>query len=319
MHIEIQLPRPGVLALAIVAISGWAMYLGSGEPAVQTATVIEAPAITQTAPVTPSPAAPSPLVGQVVVQSPIDERTRNDNVEGSRLTQAEMRVKWARAEQEFLRQKQDILREQLESLQKERDALGPVIDAVLEERFRRSVQMLTALVKDEKKAEQFLLMTYRQEWEAEERAMAAAQGEPSGSVSLFYPVEPTLGISAYFMDPAYKQRFKVDHYAIDIPVPQGTDVVAAQDGVVKDVVDHGLGYNYVTIDHGGYATVYGHISEFSVRPGQRVRAGDRVGKSGGTPGLSGGGKSTGPHLHFGLYINGIPVDPLLYLPKWNAQ
>ena len=87
---------------------------------------------------------------------------------------------------------------------------------------------------------------------------------------------------------------------------------------MKDVVDHGLGYNYITIDHGGFATVYGHVSEFNVRPGQRVQAGDKIGKTGGMPGLRGGGSSTGPHLHFGVYVKGVPVDPLKYLPKYQG-
>ncbi len=313
MNIELHIPRPGVTLLAVAAISGWALYFTSGSTDASVsagqATVIEAPAME-------SPAAPvntpSPLVGSLV-ESPVV-----DSEEDIHLSQAEMRIKWARAEQELLRVKQDIIRDQLAGLQKERDALGDVIDPEIEQMFRQSVQMLTSLVKDEKKAEQFLLLSYRQEWEAEEQGMAAATGAPQGKVAVFWPVEPKIGISAYFLDKGYKERFKVEHYAIDIPVPQGTDLLAAQDGIVKNVVDHGLGYNYITIDHGGYATVYGHVSEFAVRPGQRVRAGDRIGRSGGMPGLPGGGSSTGPHVHFGLYLNGKPVDPLKYLPKYQG-
>ncbi len=307
MHIELHIPRPGLTLLAVAAVSGWALYFTSGTT--QSATMIEAPAME-------SPAAPvntpSPLLGSLT------ESPAMDSDEGSHLSQAEMRIKWARAQQELLRVKQDIIRDQLAGLQKERNALGDVIDPALEQMFRQSVQMLTSLVKDEKKAEQFLLAAYRQQWKAEEDAMAAATGAPQGAVAVFWPVEPKIGISAYFLDKGYKERFKVEHYAIDIPVPQGTDLLAAQDGVVKDVVDHGLGYNYITIDHGGYATVYGHVSAFSVRPGQRVRAGDRIGKSGGMPGLPGGGSSTGPHGHFGVYIKGKPVDPLKYLPKYQG-
>lgn len=318
MQIEIHLPRPGLIALTLAAISGWALYWNSGT--VQTASVIEAPAMEQgtssdhdrgDADVPPAPSLPP---SGIAIPAPVVVADAHD----AGLTPAEMRIKWMRAEQEFLRGQEDILREQLESLQKQREALGPAIDPDLEEQFRRSVQTLTSLVKDRKKGEQFLLMAYRQEWEAEERAMAAATGSPERPVSLLWPVEPAIGISAYFLDPGYKQRFKVEHYAIDVPVEQGTLVLAAADGIVKDVVDHGLGYNYVTVDHGGFATVYGHISSFAVRPGQRVRAGDPVGASGGMPGLPGGGKSTGPHLHFGLYVNGAPVDPLQYLPKYRG-
>lgn len=319
MSIEISIPRPGVTLLALAAAIGWGLYFASGNP--QTASVTEVPAI-QTSPsyvvepeITPGSRDGSPV-------PTIAELSAEKDQNGTGITQAEMRVKWARAEQEFLRKKQDIIRDQLAGLQKERDALEAAVDPAIEEQFRRSVQLLTSLVKDQQKAEQFLRASYRQQWEAEERVMTAAEGVPSKEVGFFWPVEPAIGISAYFLDQEYKERFKVDHYAIDIPTAQGTDVLAAADGIVKDVVDHGLGYNYVTIAHGdirngaphGVAAVYGHLSEFNVRPGQRIHAGDAIGKSGGMPGLPGGGSSTGPHLHFGLYVNGSPVDPLKYLP-----
>ncbi|MSR87541.1 hypothetical protein EXS70_05265 [Candidatus Peribacteria bacterium] len=309
MHIELHLPRPGVTLLAIFAVTGWTLFFSNTS---RSASVVEAPPMEIHTDASSSIA----VVALPVASSVIPYKQPVTEEEESHLSSAEMRIKWARAEQEFLRQKQDIIREQLEGLQKEREALGPNISPALEEQFRRSVQMFTSLVKDEEKAEQFMLTSYRQEWEAEERAIAASTGAPDKPVSLYWPVEPALGISAYFLDTGYKQRFKVEHYAIDIPVAQGTDILAAGDGIVTDVVDHGLGYNYITINHGGYATVYGHVSEFSVRPGQRVRLGDRIGKSGGMPGLPGGGSSTGPHVHFGVYVNGSPVDPLRYLPKF---
>ncbi len=321
MHIEIQLPRPGVLALSAAALVGWGMYFTSSS-ATQ-ATIVEAPpmqvesssSVAATSSVVTAPAA-EPVLSNAVALLPTQPTADADDSTG--LTQAEMRIKWTRAEQNYLRQKQDILREQLDGLQKQREELGSGINAVLEEQFRQSVQMLTSLVRDEKKADEFLLTSYRQEWDAEEKAMAAASGKLSGKVTLFWPVEPALGISAYFLDPSYKERFKVEHYAIDIPTDQGTTVLAAAEGVVKDVVDHGLGYNFVTVDHGGYATVYGHLSQFSVRPGTHVRAGDPLGLSGGMPGQPGGGSSTGPHLHFGLYLKGVPVDPLKYLPAYRS-
>ncbi len=321
MHIDIHIPRPGVLLLALTAVAGWGMYFQSS-PATE-ATVIQAQVVQQSSSEASVAAAPFFAAAQAtqvaiaapVVSSPVLVPPQIHEEAG--LTQAEIRVKRARAEQEFLRQKEDILRAQLDGLQKEREALGPNIDPILEEQFKQSVLLLTSLVKDQRKAEEFLLTNYRQEWEAEEKAMAAATGSPTGEVRLFWPVDPALGISAHFKDPAYKARFKVEHYAIDIPVLQGTTVLSAADGIVKDVVDHGIGYNFITVDHGGYATVYGHMSRFSVRVGQHVRAGDVLGLSGGMPGLPGGGSSTGPHLHFGLYIKGVPVDPLPYLPPYE--
>ena len=129
-------------------------------------------------------------------------------------------------------------------------------------------------------------------------------------------MEPLQGISAYFHDRAYQQRFKMQHNAIDIPTPQGTQVLAAAGGIIKDVVDHGLGFNYITIEHpGGYSTLYGHLTKFAVEKGQKVIAGDVIGYSGGRPGTKGAGFSTGPHLHFGVFMNGASTDPLQFLEK----
>jgi murein DD-endopeptidase MepM/ murein hydrolase activator NlpD len=58
----------------------------------------------------------------------------------------------------------------------------------------------------------------------------------------------------------------------------------------------------------GYLTRYAHLARFSVRVGDRVERGEVIATSGDT------GYSTGPHLHFGLHIDGVPVDPLRYLP-----
>jgi murein DD-endopeptidase MepM/ murein hydrolase activator NlpD len=324
MHIEIHVPRPGVTLLAVAAVSGWAMYFFGGMGAAAEP-VIEKPTA-QLVQESSSSVAAAPVAGaqQALVEKPFEEETHvhpavmDDSVDLDELqmSQADMRMRWARSQQDFLNNREELLREQLEGLQQQREALGDSIDPQLEEQFRQSVKLLTSLVQDRQKAESFLIATYKQMWEAEERAMAITSNvTPTKEVRVLWPVEPTLGISAGFLDEAYKQRFKVDHYAIDIPTNQGTPVLAAADGVVKDVVDHGLGYNYVTIDHGGYATTYGHLSAFDVRPGQRVRTGDKLGDSGGTPGLPGGGSSTGPHLHFALSIKGKPVDPSKYLPK----
>jgi murein DD-endopeptidase MepM/ murein hydrolase activator NlpD len=65
----------------------------------------------------------------------------------------------------------------------------------------------------------------------------------------------------------------------------------------------------VEVDHGnGLASLYAHLSNFSVKPGDRVAQGQRVGLAGST------GVSTGPHLHFELRVVGVPVDPLPHLP-----
>jgi murein DD-endopeptidase MepM/ murein hydrolase activator NlpD len=97
------------------------------------------------------------------------------------------------------------------------------------------------------------------------------------------------------------------HKGVDWKAPIGTPVMAAFDGTVEFAGD-GKGYgNVIRISHGGVkATAYAHLSRFEdgVKPGLAVSAGDIVGYVGTT------GLSTGPHLHFELYMNGIAIDPL---------
>lgn len=131
-----------------------------------------------------------------------------------------------------------------------------------------------------------------------------------------WPVPFEKGISAYFRDPSYVAVFGVRHNAIDVRVPQETRIKAPADGVVYQVKDSGMGYSYLMIAHkGGFMTVFGHVSEFFVDPGEKVYEGQTVALSGGMPGTKGAGlMTTGPHLHFELLKGGKYVDPLYYLP-----
>lgn len=98
------------------------------------------------------------------------------------------------------------------------------------------------------------------------------------------------------------------HRGIDIAAPFGTPVLAAADGVVAFAGWAGSGYS-VSIDHdGGLRTTYSWLSEVDVHKGDAVQAGDRVALSGnGHPGV------TPAHLHFGVKIGDLYVDPLDYL------
>ncbi|NCN07898.1 peptidoglycan DD-metalloendopeptidase family protein [Candidatus Falkowbacteria bacterium] len=99
------------------------------------------------------------------------------------------------------------------------------------------------------------------------------------------------------------------HTGIDIACPYGTPIVAAADGVVSRVqyLNTGYGYNII-IDHGsGKQTLYGHASWIGVVVGQHVNQGEVIAKEGST------GRSTGPHLHFEVRINGSQLNPLSYI------
>jgi murein DD-endopeptidase MepM/ murein hydrolase activator NlpD len=98
------------------------------------------------------------------------------------------------------------------------------------------------------------------------------------------------------------------HRGVDISTDYGTRVLAPADGVVS-FADFYSGYGrMIEIEHGhGYITRYGHLSAFAVHNGQSIHKGQVIGYVG----LS--GRSTGPHLHYEVRINNIPVNPHTYL------
>jgi murein DD-endopeptidase MepM/ murein hydrolase activator NlpD len=98
------------------------------------------------------------------------------------------------------------------------------------------------------------------------------------------------------------------HEGLDIAAQTGTPVVAPADGVVIRA-GFGTGYgNMVELSHGyGIKTIFGHNSRLNVKAGQRVKRGDVISYVGDT------GSSTGPHLHYEVRLNGLPVNPVRYL------
>lgn len=132
-----------------------------------------------------------------------------------------------------------------------------------------------------------------------------------------WPVEPIYGISAYFKDSGYQNRFKRVHNAIDIPVPQNTIINAPASAVVYKVRENGLGYSYIILAHEQeYLSVYGHITKPLVFEGETIFRGQPIALSGGMPGTIGAGLlTTGPHVHFEIIKEGKHVDPLIYLEE----
>ena len=101
-----------------------------------------------------------------------------------------------------------------------------------------------------------------------------------------------------------KVRF---HYGQDITVKTGEIILAPADGIIKEA-RYRAGYGKVVkIDHGyGYTTLFGHLSDYKVKGGQKVSRGDIIGLSGNT------GRSTAPHLHYEVHHYGTPQNPLDY-------
>jgi len=95
---------------------------------------------------------------------------------------------------------------------------------------------------------------------------------------------------------------------VDISAPIGTPVVAAAEGVVVYAGWQAEMGRSIYLDHGhGFATLYGHLKNIMAKPGEKVKKGQIIGTVGMT------GNSTGPHLHYEVHIQCVPVNPQAYL------
>jgi murein DD-endopeptidase MepM/ murein hydrolase activator NlpD len=110
----------------------------------------------------------------------------------------------------------------------------------------------------------------------------------------------------YRTDPFYRtQRF---HAGIDFTAPRGVEVYATADGTIESVTTEIWGYGqHIVINHGnGFTTLYGHLSKFIAKRGQKVVRGQLIGLVGST------GKSTAPHLHYEVHKNGEKLNPAYF-------
>lgn len=131
-----------------------------------------------------------------------------------------------------------------------------------------------------------------------------SQTTPTTTMNFDWPVEDARLSRGFLLGKRW-------HYGLDLAAKKGTPILASEAGVVIYVGKGFSGYGkLIVVEHNDtWATLYSHLNKFSVKEGDKVRRGQKIGEMGRT------GRATGVHLHFEIRYNRQPVNPLMYLPQ----
>jgi murein DD-endopeptidase MepM/ murein hydrolase activator NlpD len=135
-------------------------------------------------------------------------------------------------------------------------------------------------------------------------------GEQDQMLSSTPTTAPVLGLitAGYGRRPDPFTGRKAFHRGLDISARRGTRVLAPADGIVVFAGRNGGLGKTVRVSHGfGFSTMYGHLDQMTLSPGDEVRRGEEIGL------LGNSGRSTGPHLHYEVHVDGRAVNPLYYI------
>ena len=229
------------------------------------------------------------------------------------------------AYQKEIGEKQEALRREQEKLQAEIDEASQLLLDLHDDYMNRQAEI--AEIKAQEDATNTALSVLVAKLEAEraaEAAASAAGGAGGGSSaaaaayangSFIFPVESYSHISSRFGERIHPITGELKtHNGMDIAANTGTAVYAADGGKVVLAEWYGGYGNCIMIDHGnGYKTLYGHLSYIGVKSGAFVSQGATIGQVGST------GNSTGPHLHFEVYLNGSRIDPERFYSGLNIS
>lgn len=152
-------------------------------------------------------------------------------------------------------------------------------------------------------------------WEAlDESGPKGPTEAPSVSIPSSMPLKTARMTSGYGMRNHPVLGRRRNHKGVDLAAPTGTPIYATADGIVGKAQwfsSYGL---YIRIDHGAkLETRYAHMSKLAVAAGERVKKGEIIGYVGST------GRSTGPHLHYEVRIDGMAVNPIPYMVESETE